>query len=164
MFVGKHREVCADNTNGSNHKLFDAKDGNKGSVMYIGDSSASITGLKWRIWWLAPASSACYQMRTMAWGTLMFGLFILEVCLNIGHLQHRKSHHNCATRTVSTDVHWSNYPVTRPHRNSHGSTLLPGCDEMTPLIQDLEHSNVPFISLSRGRLISRDHRHDPLES
>ena len=64
IFNGKRREVCADN--GSDHELFDVKDDNKGPVMHIGDSSASITGVKWRIWWFAPASSACYQMRTMA--------------------------------------------------------------------------------------------------
>ena len=64
MFAGKRREVCADN--GSDHELFDVKDDNKGSVMYIDDSSASITGVKRRIWWFAPASSAWYQRRTMA--------------------------------------------------------------------------------------------------
>ena len=47
MFIGKRREVCADN--GSDHELFDVKDDNKGSVMHIGDSSANITGVKGRI-------------------------------------------------------------------------------------------------------------------
>ena len=32
MFIGKRREVCADN--GSDHEVFDVKDDNKGSVMY----------------------------------------------------------------------------------------------------------------------------------
>ena len=45
MFVGKRREVCADS--GADHELFDVKNDNKGSVMYIGDSSANITGVKW---------------------------------------------------------------------------------------------------------------------
>ena len=69
--------------------------------------------------------------------------------------------------TVSTDVLCFNDPVTRPRRSAHGSTLLPGCDGMTPLILNLQHSNVPFISLSRGHSYQpegRDHRHDPLES
>lgn len=38
--------------------------------------------------------------------------------------------------------------------------LLPGCDEMTRLILDLQDNNV----LSRvANLISRDHSYDPLE-
>ena len=59
--VGRYALITA-----QTHELFDVKDDNKGSVMHIGDSSANIIGVKWRIWWFAPASSACYQMRTMA--------------------------------------------------------------------------------------------------
>ena len=50
MSIENRREVCAD----------------KCLVTYIGVSSANITGVKWRIWWVAPAFSACIQMRMMA--------------------------------------------------------------------------------------------------